>query len=96
MNEQEIKKTILLVEDEALIAVIEKETLKKHGFNVILASSGEKAIEIARTSPPYQSHPYGYQPRERKDGWYGGGRDHLQGKRYSHSFPVKLYPAGSS
>ncbi len=51
MNEQEIKKTILLVEDEALIAVIEKEMLKKHGFNVILASSGEKAIEIARTSP---------------------------------------------
>ena len=50
MNEQE-QKTILLVEDEALIAVMEKETLKRHGFNVITASSGEKAIDITRTTP---------------------------------------------
>ena len=49
MNKQE-QKTILLVEDEGLIAVMEKQALQKHGFNVILASSGEKAIEIARTT----------------------------------------------
>jgi len=52
MNEQqEDPKTILLVEDEALIAIMEKATLKKHGFNVIIAHSGENAIEIARTTP---------------------------------------------
>jgi PAS domain S-box-containing protein len=45
------EKTILLVEDEALIAVIEKETLKKHGFNVVLAHSGEKAIEAVHNTP---------------------------------------------
>jgi len=51
MREQETPMTILLVEDEALIAVMEKETLKRHGFNVILASSGEKAVNIAQTTP---------------------------------------------
>ena len=50
MNEQE-QKTILLVEDEALIAVMEREMLERHGFNVITASNGEKAIEIVRTTP---------------------------------------------
>ena len=45
------QKTILLVEDEALIAVMGKQTLTKHGFNVILASNGEKAIEIVQTTP---------------------------------------------
>ncbi len=47
MNEQ---KTILLIEDEVLIAIMEKETLKRYGFNVINASSGEEAIEIVRTT----------------------------------------------
>ncbi len=47
MNARE-QRTILLVEDEALINTAEKQTLKKHGFNVISASSGEKAIEITR------------------------------------------------
>ncbi|MBA4419417.1 MAG: hypothetical protein C0392_16165, partial [Syntrophus sp. (in: bacteria)] len=51
MNKQENQKTILLVEDEALIAVIGKQTLNKHDYNAILASSGEKAIEILRTTP---------------------------------------------
>ncbi len=51
MREQETPRTILLVEDEALIAVMERETLKRHGYNVVLASSGEKAIEAARTYP---------------------------------------------
>ena len=33
MNEQTNQKTILPVEDEGLIAVMEKQTLNKHGFN---------------------------------------------------------------
>jgi PAS domain S-box-containing protein len=40
----------LLVEDEALIDVIERQILKKHGFNVIIVSTGEKAIEITKTT----------------------------------------------
>ncbi|MEI6315202.1 MAG: PAS domain S-box protein, partial [Syntrophus sp. (in: bacteria)] len=45
-DQQENQKTILLVEDEAVIAMIEEQTLKRHGFNVIVAPSGEKAIDI--------------------------------------------------
>ncbi len=51
MHEQQEHKTILLVEDEALIAVIGKRTLQKHGFNVIIASSGEKAITTVQNTP---------------------------------------------
>ncbi len=40
------KKTILLVEDEALIGIMEKQQLEREGYNVILSPSGEKAIEI--------------------------------------------------
>ncbi len=38
---------ILLVEDEALIALSEIKTLEKHGYEVITACSGEKAVETA-------------------------------------------------
>jgi PAS domain S-box-containing protein len=41
------KKTILLVEDEALIAMGEKLILEKYGYKVMVASSGEKAVEAA-------------------------------------------------
>lgn len=44
-------KTILLVEDEVLIAVIHKKILSKFGFNVITAGTGEKAVEVAATTP---------------------------------------------
>jgi len=37
--------TILLVEDEAIIAMNQEQTLKKHGYNVVKAFSGEKALE---------------------------------------------------
>lgn len=40
-------KTILLVEDDALIAMDEEATLRKHGFNVITALTGEEAVSIA-------------------------------------------------
>lgn len=39
-------KTILLVEDESIIALAEAMTLKKCGYIVITAATGEKAVEI--------------------------------------------------
>ena len=39
------KKTILLVEDEAIIALTEAKMLKKHGFNVTTVHNGEKAVK---------------------------------------------------
>lgn len=38
------RKTILLVEDEALIAMHEKQVLERLGYGVLLALSGEKAV----------------------------------------------------
>lgn len=43
------KKIILLVEDEAINARLNRRILKKNGFEVIHADSGEKAIEIANS-----------------------------------------------
>ncbi|MCF7928981.1 MAG: PAS domain S-box protein [Spirochaetales bacterium] len=40
--------TILLVEDEALIALDEKTKLEKHGFHVLTAHTAEKAIAAVR------------------------------------------------
>ncbi|MFP4618553.1 MAG: response regulator [Spirochaetaceae bacterium] len=42
---------ILLVEDEALIALNESRQLQKHGFEVEVAYSGEKAIEVISSKP---------------------------------------------
>ncbi len=39
-------KTILLVEDEALIALGEKMMLQKYGYRVIIAGNGEQALEM--------------------------------------------------
>jgi len=41
-------KTILLVEDVPTIAAVEKMMLKNHGYNVVVANTGEKAIEMAQ------------------------------------------------
>lgn len=41
----ENKKTILLVEDEAVIAITEKKLLEKKGYTVHTVSTGEKAVE---------------------------------------------------
>lgn len=38
---------ILLVEDEAIIALSEKKTLETYGYKVIIAYSGEEAVETA-------------------------------------------------
>ena len=40
------QKLILLVEDEAIIAITERKLLEKEGYRVVIASSGEKAIDI--------------------------------------------------
>ncbi|MEJ5284717.1 MAG: histidine kinase dimerization/phosphoacceptor domain -containing protein [Brevinematales bacterium] len=42
------KKTILLVEDETLIALSNQQMLAELGYNVIIANSGEKAIEFIK------------------------------------------------
>jgi PAS domain S-box-containing protein len=44
------KKTILLVEDEALIAMEEKMTLEKYGYRVITKYSGENAVEYVENN----------------------------------------------
>ncbi len=40
-------KTILLVEDEAIISIVITKTLKRFGYNVLTAGSGEKAVELS-------------------------------------------------
>ncbi len=44
MNDQK-RKTILLVEDEMIIAMTERMNLEKYGYNVIEANTGEEAIK---------------------------------------------------
>jgi PAS domain S-box-containing protein len=44
-------RTILLVEDEPLIAMAEKRKIRGFGYEVVTANSGEKAVEIALTRP---------------------------------------------
>ncbi len=41
--------TVLLVEDEYLIAISETKALKNYGYNVTLVKSGEDALDILRT-----------------------------------------------
>lgn len=45
---QDARKTVLLVEDEAIIALAETNQLRQAGYDVIQALTGEGAIEIAR------------------------------------------------
>jgi PAS domain S-box-containing protein len=47
----ENQKTILLVEDEAIIASGEKITLEGYGYKVITARTGEEAIETVEKTP---------------------------------------------
>lgn len=46
-----IKKTILLVEDEAIISLSTSKMLKKYGYDVITSLKGEKAIELVKKNP---------------------------------------------
>jgi PAS domain S-box-containing protein len=47
----EKQKTILLVEDEELLAMAEKDILENFGYNVVMANSGEEAVEIVGKTP---------------------------------------------
>ena len=40
------QKTLLLVEDEMLIAMSQKIFLEKYGYKVLTINTGEKAVEI--------------------------------------------------
>jgi DNA-binding response OmpR family regulator len=52
MSQKKIEyKTLLLVEDEAITAMSEAAMLKRHGFNVIIAYSGEAAIQHVTSEP---------------------------------------------
>ena len=42
------KKTLLLVEDEVLIALAKKKELEKYGYNVLTVNTGEKAVVISK------------------------------------------------
>lgn len=45
MNENK-KKTLLLVEDEIIVAMMQKMFLEKYGYKVMTTQTGEKAVEI--------------------------------------------------
>lgn len=47
----ETQRTLLLVEDEAIIAMGEKSTLEKNGYRVLLALSGDEAVAAVRADP---------------------------------------------
>ncbi|MFP4510916.1 MAG: response regulator [Spirochaetaceae bacterium] len=44
------RKTILLVEDEVLIALAEKKLLERAGYEVLTARTGEQAVDLARST----------------------------------------------
>ncbi|MFC1669069.1 PAS domain S-box protein [Spirochaetota bacterium] len=50
MNKSD-QKIILLVDDEAIIAASEKKIIEKSGYKVIVAYTGENAIETIRSNP---------------------------------------------
>jgi len=45
-------KTILVVEDEVIVALAHQTRLCSHGYEVVTANTGERAVEIARTGQP--------------------------------------------
>jgi PAS domain S-box-containing protein len=47
----EKQKTILLVDDEAIIAMTEKMALEKYGYNVMIAPTGEDAVATVAKTP---------------------------------------------
>ena len=46
----EKKKTILLVEDEVILALAQKKVLDKYGYATIIVNSGEKAVETVTSN----------------------------------------------
>ncbi|MFC1669080.1 PAS domain S-box protein [Spirochaetota bacterium] len=48
---KQIKKTILLVEDDVLIAMAEKKSLETYGYSIIITHTGQEAIETVKSTP---------------------------------------------
>ena len=46
-----LKKTILIVEDEAILAMTEKQQLENYGYTVRIVTTGEQAVESAKSMP---------------------------------------------
>jgi len=51
MNTEKAVRTLLLVEDEALIAMAEAKNLQRYGYQVMTVLSGEKAIALLEENP---------------------------------------------
>ena len=51
-EEEQTKKTLLLVEDQPIIALAESESLKEMGYEVISATKGEEAVALIRERTP--------------------------------------------
>ncbi len=51
-NGPDSRRRILLVEDEAIVALSEKRTIEKHGFDVVVVHSGEDAMDIVLGDAP--------------------------------------------
>ncbi len=51
-DEKNLRKTILLVEDEPIIALGEKMSLEANGYRVVVTHTGEKAVALAREVSP--------------------------------------------
>lgn len=45
------RKTLLLVEDEAIIALVEKRALENYGYSVLVESTGEAAVAAVKATP---------------------------------------------
>jgi len=45
------KAAILLVEDEPIISIFERQLIEREGYSVLTASTGEEAIEVAEKNP---------------------------------------------
>lgn len=50
MHHEPIRK-ILLVEDEAIIALGEQQVIERHGYDVVTCHAGEEAVEVVRAQP---------------------------------------------
>jgi response regulator RpfG family c-di-GMP phosphodiesterase len=70
------EQTILLVEDEVIIAMQEKMVLERAGYRVVTATSGEEAVHLALTTPDLSLVLMGHRSRGGNDRYRGGGDHH--------------------